>query len=149
MRVPNTLAFAVASGRIGYVYLCDGEVRDWGTSSVSARSPEKAQAYVKKIIGTYCAQLIVTERLTLQTRKGRHTRRIIEEIERTVGNLDIHAIDVERVQHHENKYLEIEDLAKRYPVLEPWKVAKRKAWEGEHRNTIIWEALTLVDQINS
>ena len=69
-------------------------------------------------------------------------------VEDTAAKSDVHWIDVERVQHHDNKYAEMDDLAEKYPVLAPWKVAKRKPWQGEHRHTIIWEALALVDHAN-
>ena len=142
----NALSIAVASGRIGYVYLSDGEVRDWGLSAIAARSPAAAQVKVASLLRRYRPSLIVTEKLSLHTRKSGRTISNIEAVEEAVQSADAQHIAVEHVQHHANKYLEMDALAEKYPVLLPWKPKPRRLWESEDRRTTIWEALALVDQ---
>ncbi len=144
---PNTLSIAVASGRIGYVYLADGEVRDWGISVVAARSPEAAQAKTNFLIRNYRPDLIVTEKLSPHSRKSGRTIQNVRIIEDVARSADAQHIAVEHIQHYANKYLEMEALAERYPVLKPWQPRPRKLWESEDRKTVIWEALALVDQV--
>lgn len=140
---PNTLAIAVASGRIGYVYLTDGELRDWGISVVASRSPDAAKEKAEQLFRIYQPQLIVTEELTLHTRKSGRTIQNIQIIAEAAQKADAHHITVERVQHYANKYIEMKELAKKYSVLENWMPSKRKLWESEDRRATIWEALAL------
>ena len=141
----NVLSVAVASGKIGYVFTSDGEVRDWGLSLVASRSPEAGQAKVNEWIEFYGPQLVITEKLSPHTRKSGRTIRNIEAVADAAQNADCHHIEVEHIQHHQNKYMEIEYLARKYPVLENWKVPPRKVWESEAKQTVIWEALAFVD----
>ncbi len=143
---PNTLAIAVASGRIGYVYLTDGEVRDWGISAVATRSPEAAKAKVEHLIRTYRPNLLVPEKLSPHTRKSGRTIRNIRIIEQAARDADSHHVAIEHIQHHANKYREMDALAKKYPVLAGWRPKPRQLWESEDRKTTVWEALALVDQ---
>ena len=143
----NTLAIAVSSGKIGYVFLTDGELRDWGLSSVAARSPEAAKAKVSHWIETYRPRLIVTEKLTLHTRKSGRTIRNINVVSDTAQKSDAHHVEFERLQNHDNKYQEADDLCRKYPVIENWKPRPRKPWESEPKTAVIFEALSLADQI--
>jgi len=146
MTKPNTLSIAVASGRIGYVYLTDGEVRDWGVSNTAARSSEAAHKKTKFLIETYRPDLILTEKLSVHTRKSGRTISNIQALEEVAIASKAQHVTVEHVQHHANKYMEMDALAKRYPVLAPWLPAKRRLWESEDRRTSIWQALALVEQ---
>lgn len=142
---PNTLGVAVSSGRIGYVYMTDGEVRDWGVSVVASRSVEKAQEKITKLFALYHPQLIVTEKLSPHSRKSGRTIDLIHTVADLSDQSNAHHISVERIQTYANKYLEIEELARKHPVLANWKPPKRKLWESEDRRTSIWEALALVE----
>jgi hypothetical protein len=143
---PNTLAIAVASGRIGYVYLTDGEARDWGVSLVASRSPERAEAKVAELLSIYRPQLIITEKLSVHSRKSGRTIKVIEAVSRVAQADSAHHVEIEHIQQHPNKYVEMDALARRHPALEHWKPAKRKLWESEDRRTTIWHALALADQ---
>lgn len=146
MNQPNTLSIAVASGRIGYVYLTDGEVRDWGISTVATKSTNAAKSKTVFLIETYRPSLIVTEKLSAHSRKSGRTIANVHAVEEVAQGADAQHIAVERIQHHANKYLEMNALAEKHPVLASWLPAKRKLWESEDRRATIWEALALVEQ---
>lgn len=130
MNQPNTLSIAVASGRIGYLYLTDGEVRDWGISTVAAKSTGAAKSKTDFLIETYRPSLIVTEKLSAHIRKSGRTIANLHAVEETAQGADAQHIAVERVQYHANKYIEMNALAEKHPVLASWLPAKRKLWES-------------------
>ena len=145
----STLSIAVSSGKIGYVYFADGELADWGLSSVAARSPEAAKAKVRHWIETYHPRLILTELLSLHTRKSGRTINNIRIIADAAQKSNAHHIEVERVQAHANKYQEADALCHNYPVIENWKPLPRKPWESEPKTAVIFEALALADQVET
>ncbi len=147
LRNVSSLTIAVSSGKIGYVYLCEGELFDWGLSSIAARSPEAAKAKVGSWIQTYNPDLIVTEKLTLQTRKSGRTISNLRIIAKLSDTSKAHHVEVEKIQTYPNKFKEADELCRRYPVIEGWKPHARKPWESEAKNTVIFEALALVDQL--
>ena len=140
----KSMAIAVASNKIGYVFMMDGEVKDWGLSSTAAKSPEAAVAKVKYWLDFYQPNLIVTEKLSPHTRKSGRTICNVNIIADMADKYDEHHIQVERVQTYPSKYDEIDDLAVRFSVLESWKPERRKPWQSEAKNTIIFEALALL-----
>jgi hypothetical protein len=54
---------------------------------------------------------------------------------------------VPREHRYPNKYAEADALVDRYPELAPWKPMKRRFYDNEPRNTVLFEALALADQI--
>lgn len=143
---PNTLSIAVASGRIGHVYLVDGEVRDWGVSVAASKSPSAARAKTEALLDIYRPDLVVTEKLSDHTRKSGRTIANVQAVEEAVQRADAEHIAVERIQRYLNKYLEMNALAELHPILASWVPTKRKLWESEDRRASIWEALAFVEQ---
>jgi len=141
------LSIAVGTGKIGYVFMVDGELMDWGLSLAAAKSQDKAVAKVAEWIKFYAPSVIVTERLTLHMRKSGQTLRNIEAIGAFAQDSAIHHVDVERVQLHANKYEEIQALTDRYPQIANWAPRKRRLWESEHPNTVLFEALSLAGEV--
>ena len=142
----RALSIAVSSGKIGFVFFSGHELRDWGLSSVASRSPEAAEAKVRQWIKTYCPHLIVTEKLSSHTRKSGRTIANVQAVEAAAIASDAQHIAVEHIQRYANKYLEMNELVQKHPVLAPWLPTKRKLWESEDRRASIWEALALVEQ---
>lgn len=141
------LSIAVGTGKIGYVFVVDGELMDWGLSMSSAKSQDTAAAKVAEWIKFYAPSVVITERLTLHMRKSGQTLRNIEAIEKLAQDSGIHQIDVERAQLHANKYEEIQALSDRYPQIANWAPKKRRLWESEHPNTVLFEALSLAREV--
>ncbi len=141
------LSVAVGTGKIGYVFIVDGELMDWGLSQIAAKSKAQAAAKVREWVDFYAPSIIVTERLTLHTRKSGQTLLNIEAIEKLAQDSGIHHVDIERIQPFANKYEEIQALTKRYPQIANWAPKKRRLWESEHPNTVLFEALSFVGKI--
>lgn len=141
------LSIAVGTGKIGYVFVVDGELMDWGLSLSAAKSQGKAAAKVAEWIKLYAPSVIVTERLTRHMRKSEQTLLNIEAIEKLAQDSDIHHLDVERVQLYANKQEEIQALTDRYPQIANWAPRKRRLWESEHPNTVLFEALSLTEEV--
>lgn len=141
------LSIAVGTGKIGYVFLVDGELMDWGLSLNAAKSQDMAAAKVAEWIKFYAPSIIITERLTLHMRKSGQTIRNIEAIEKLAQDSGIHHVDAERVQRCANKYEEIQALTERYPQIANWAPRKRRLWESEHPNTVLFEALSLAGEV--
>jgi len=142
----TALAIAVGSGKIGYVFIIDGELSDWGLTQKHSKSPEKAVAKVKEWIDYYAPNIVITEKLTFQTRKSGRTVTNIQAISDLAERASAHHIEVVRVQWFDNKYEEIGALCERYPLIANLAPKKRRLWESEHPNTVIFEALSLVGE---
>ena len=78
----KVLAIAVATCRLGYVYLHGGELVEWKMSRTAHRSPEKARAYTKRLIERLAPDVVITEKIAKRSRKGEHAKRIIAAITR-------------------------------------------------------------------
>lgn len=126
--------------------MLDGQLMDWELSSSASKCTEKAASKAKTWIDLYDPDLIVTEKLTPHSRKRGQVIRNIAAIEDAIRSLNRNHTTVERIQRHSNKYDEIAALVKLYPVIANWAPPKRRIWEGEPKNTVLFEALSLVEQ---
>lgn len=61
------------------------------------------------------------------------------------ANQEVLDIAVVREFRFPNNYAET--LAERYPILAPWKPKPRRFFDNEPRNTVLFEALVLADQL--
>ena len=141
--VRNVLSVAAATGKIGYVFLIDGEPYDWGVSPKASRSPKLTHQHVTEWIDYYQPQLLVTERVGPQSRKKDVTRALVNTIWKAGQDAEIKWACVDRIQKYQNKYVEAEALAVRFPELTAWLPKTRRLWESEPRRIIIFEALSM------
>ena len=141
----RVLALAAASGKVGYVFLIGGEPQDWGLSVKASQSPENAEVYAAKLIKQYQPDCVITEQITKYLRKSPENIALIRSFGKAMTTQLY--VEVERIQEYANKYDEMAALAEQFPQLAPWAVAKRKIWIAEHRNTIIFEALSMAVQL--
>lgn len=138
----RVLALAVASGRVGHVFLRGGELLDWGLSRLASASPERAALHAQKLIERFKPDVVVTENVPKTSTKSSKTRAIIETLSRVAGNFKL--LDVRtRPRNFPNKYAEAEFLKSRFPELSHWLPRKRKLWEPEPRSVTVFEALGL------
>ena len=140
------LSLAAASGKVGYVLMENGKPKDWGVSVKASKSPDNARALSEYLVKQYSPHCVVTEKINRYCRKSEHNRLVIQAL-RPADEKQI-AAEVERRQDYPNKYEEIAALVEQFPQLEPWAVDERIIWLPEHRNTIIFEALSLALQMN-
>jgi hypothetical protein len=139
------LAFAAASNRVGAVLLVGDKLMDWQMSSKASRDSVIAAAYAQKLINILTPDIVVTERPEDAKRKGLRTKDIIDAIAVTAANNYVLDVSVKRGQKYANKYAEADALAERYPDLAAWKPEKRRFFDNEPRNTVLFEALALAE----
>lgn len=141
------LSVAAASGRVGYVYLVGGSLMDWRMSSKAAESPSAAAEQTQKWINRLKPEVVFTEKPEAAAKKGEKTKEIIGAIARTAEHNYVLDVSVKREHDFANKYEEAEALAERYPEIEAWLPKRRRFFDNEPRNTVLFEALSLADAV--
>ena len=145
---PNrVLALAAATGRIGMVFLVGKRLLDWRVSNFAARSPDAAAVYVGKQIVFLKPDVVVTERIVMAAHKGDKTKALVAAMAAAAANHEVLDISLPRTCRFANKYDEANALVARYPDLNPWKPKPRRFFDNEPRNTVLFEALALADEI--
>jgi len=139
----RVLAIAAATGRIGYVFFIGDTLKQWALSVKASASPELAAKYATQLIDKLKPDVVITEKLTIHSRKGPLTKQLIAAVASVAENKYLNDIVVPRVQEFQNKYEEVKALVKMYPDLLPWAPQKPPIWESEPRNMIYFEALAL------
>lgn len=139
------LAVAAAKGRVGYVYIVEGELLDWGLSIKAAKSTNNLAAWLQKLINELKPDVVVTEKDTASCRKGKRAKRLIATAQELASHNYVLDISVEKQRLHECKYTEAKALVKKYPELTGWLPKKRPYFGSEPRNTILFEALALAE----
>lgn len=147
MNSQKVLAIAAANGRVGYVFLVGISLRYWQVSDTASRSPEHARRYAKDWIDTLRPDVVVTEKVARGSRKGEQTRKIIAAIAGMAEHELLYDVSVARPRRYKNKYDEATALAERFPELKRFVPPPRRLWDSEHRNTTIFEALTLALEV--
>jgi hypothetical protein len=136
-------AFAAACGRIGAVVL-DGETLiDWRISGKAAESPADAASFAEQLFDTFAPEVVITEEPATARRKGKHSLTLTAAIMAAAAERQLMALSLPRRQLYPNKYAEADALVERYPELAPWQPRKRRFYENEPRNTVLFEALSL------
>ena len=141
MKRLKVLAIAVATGRIGYVYLIGDRLRDWGLSRKASNNPTLAAAQTEKWIADLNPDIVVTEKVPETSTKSFKTRSLIEAIRRVATNANLLDVCVSRASIFENKYEEAKHLGERFPEISAWVPKPRRIWEPEPKNTVLFEAL--------
>jgi tRNA U34 5-methylaminomethyl-2-thiouridine-forming methyltransferase MnmC len=142
-RINRVLAIAVATGRIGYVYLIGDRLKDWGLSRKASKTPALAAAQTERWITELEPDVVVTEIIPKTSTKSFKTRALITAIQTAAAKATLLDVHLPRIQKHKNKYEEATHLAERYPELSLWVPKPRRIWEPEPRTTVLFEALAL------
>lgn len=137
------MGIAIGSGKIGFAYLVDGELMDWKLSIEGSRSEDSAYALSAKWIGYYQLDALVFEDPE-SSRRGAHAKLLHAAVARAAAEAKVDIILAQREQLAPNKYAEAAMLADEFPQLAAWLPDKRRLWEKEPRNIILFEALALV-----
>jgi len=158
MAALRVLAIAVASGRVGYVLLhgksqdADGnqppQLLDWAvTTSVSGNSSDMV-AFVQELINALKPDVVVTETCNEACRKGKRTRHLIASVAELASHNYVLDVQVPRPHHFPSKYEEAQDAVGRHPDLIGYlPKRKRRIYEFEPRNMIVFEALALAEEV--
>ena len=143
MRRLKVLAMAVATGRIGYVYLVGDKLKDWGLSRKASRNPTLAAAQANKWISDLKPDILVTEKLLPQSTKSEKTRSLIAAVQFVAAKANVLDMFVAHTSTFKNKYEEAKCLGDRFPEIAAWVPRARRIWEPEPKNTVLFEALAL------
>jgi hypothetical protein len=144
----RVLAVAAASGRVGYVFLVEGQLQDWGTSVKATTSVTDVAGFTQDRINELHPDILVTEKLGEACRKGPETRQLIRAIAETASHNELLDVTVPRPRAFQSKYEEAAHLANRYPDISghlPGR--KRRIFDHEPRGMIIFEALALAEAV--
>lgn len=141
----KTLSVAASSGKVGFVLLIDDELKDWGLSIKASKSTGLAADKAKEWTDFYQPDVVITEQITKHSRKSQHNQQVIHAIARTAINSDAQHIEIERTQDYDNKYVEAQALAEKYPPIAKWCPKPRRLWEAEPKYMVLFEALSLVE----
>ncbi len=139
----SVLAFAAATGRVGYVFLVDGVLRDWKISKKASQSPQAAQEYATKWIELFRPNVVITEKIKDESRKGEQAKSLIAAIASVAEQHQLLDVVVERVQAFKNKYEEARALVSHFPDLRPQLPKQPRCWQSEPFSTTYFEALAL------
>lgn len=148
MAALKVLSVAVASGRAGFVYLQGTKLFDWGITVKGVKDPTEIAGFVQSLINELKPDVVVTEKCDEASRKGRKTRQLICAIAETASHNYVLDVSVKRARNHPSKYEEADQLVKRYPDLIGYlPKRKRRIFDFEPRNMILFEALALAEQV--
>lgn len=106
-------------------------------------SKRQAYEYASRQIEYYRPQLLVTELVTDQSKKGQYSRSLINEFMKAAQDHDVTWSLVVRKQRHANKFQEAVNLVERFPELKATLPPKRYWWQTEDQRMIIFEATAL------
>lgn len=138
----RVVAIAVASGRMGYVFLVGTELKDWRMVCKAATAPANAARTTQTWLHKLKPDVVITEHPDTAKAKGSNTQAVIAAVAREAANADTLDMAVPRARVYPNKYAAATALTKRYPELRPW-LPHRRCWENEPRQTVLFEALAL------
>ena len=114
------LAVAVASGKMAYVFLIDGQLKDWHCSRAASLSPPKGRSLLRGAVARLEPDFVVTEDPFKPTRKYGSSKETLHALtQELIDSATPHQL-VQRDQQFANKYEEAQALAKRFPGIEPW-----------------------------
>lgn len=146
----KVLALAVASGRVGYVFLDGTQLRDWAITTRASGTTSDLVAFVQELINTLKPDVVVTERCDHGCRKGKRTRQLIGAIAELASHNYVLDITLPKPRGHASKYEEAKELVARHPDLIGYlPKRKRRIYERENRNMLIFEALALAEEVNN
>jgi hypothetical protein len=139
----RVLAVAVAYGKLGYVLLIDGVLKDWHCSREASLEATRGRSFLRKVIARLEPDLVVIEDPHGRTRKFGTSREVLLALAQELTDSATPHQRVSRKQGFANKYVEAEALTKQFPEIAPWLPHTPRIWESEPTNTIYFEALSM------
>lgn len=141
-RPRRVIGIAVSSLKVGFAYLIDGELMDWRLSIDASRTEEACFAKVDEWLSYYQPDVIVIEDPEY-SRKGPNSLLLQSAVKKAAMESEVRIVEMPRGTDAANKYAEAEALAAEFPQIMAWLPERRRAWEQEPRNIILFEALAL------
>jgi hypothetical protein len=114
---------------------------DWRLSIDASRSEAACFAKVDDWLSYYQPDVLILEDIEA-SRKGPNALTLHAAIKRAALENEVRVVEVSR-EKAANKYAEADALAAEFPQIAAWLPNKRRTWEVEPRNIILFEALAL------
>lgn len=143
----RVLAVAAASRRVGYVFLIGARLVHWKVNERAAKSPVEAASALQCWINDLRPDVIVTEKIDDGFNKGARTRAVTMAFASTAANNYLLDVSVAPSREHASRHEERLALIRLYPELQPWLPRKRRAFDPEPRNTVLFDALSIALQV--
>lgn len=148
MAALRVLSVAVATGRVGYVFLEGTRLLDWAVTTRVSKKSSDLVGYLQELINTLKPDVVVTEKCDDDCRKGSKAKRLIASITELASHNYVLDVSVPRSRTFQSKYEEAEDLVSRHPDLIGYlPEKKRRFFDFEPRNMIVFEALALAESV--
>jgi ribosomal protein L17 len=143
----RVLALAAARRRVGSVVLDGTMLLDWRISDKAAENTNSARSHIRSLLADFSPDVVVTEEMATARHKGKRTHDITESMFAEAEEAGLLAVSLPRTQRFKNKYDEAEALVAEFPELAPWLPVRRRFYDNEPRNTVLFEALSLGCQL--
>ncbi len=148
MKTLSMLAFAVASGKVGYVYIADGMLQDWGITVKAAQNGSQLVGFAQGLITDLKPNIVVSENTGSGSRKGAHSKRLIQSLAELASHNCVLDVSVKRPRTFPSKYEEADALAACYPEMLGYLPSqKRRIFDFEPRSMVLFEALALAQAV--
>jgi hypothetical protein len=144
----SVLAVAVASGKMGYVFMSGGALQDWATTRKATCSNSALVGFVQELINELKPDVVVTEKPTKGCRKGAYSKSLIRTVAELASHNPVHDVAVQRPRAFPSKFEEAQALAEEYPEITGYLPKhRRRIFDYEPRNRVLFEALALADAV--
>ncbi|MEO9514530.1 MAG: hypothetical protein ABJH45_18795 [Paracoccaceae bacterium] len=148
MAALKVLSIAVATGRVGYVFLDGNKLIDWAITTRVSKKSSDLVGFVQELINTLKPDVVVTEKCDGDCKKGSRAKRLIGSISELASHNYVLDVSVPRPREFQSKYEEAESLVARHPDLLGYlPKKKRRFYDFEPRNMIVFEALALAEAV--
>ena len=148
MAALRVLSVAVSTGRVGYTFLEGTKLLDWAVTTTVSGKASDLVGYVQELINTLKPDVVVTEKCDDDCKKGKRSKTLIRSIAELTSHNYVLDVQVPRPRSFPSKYEEAESAVKRHPDLIGYlPERKRRFYEFEPRNMIVFEALALAEEV--
>lgn len=148
MAALRVLSIAVATGRVGYVFLEGTQLLDWAVTTRVSKQSADLVGFVQELINTLKPDVVVTEKCDEESKKGTRAKRLISSIAELASHNYVLDVAVPRPRKFPSKYEEAEELVSRHPDLAGYlPKQKRRFFDFEPRNMTVFEALALAEAV--
>lgn len=147
MAALRMLVVSAARRRIGYVFFIGEKLMDWQVSEKAGRSPEHAAEATQGWINELKPDVVVTEKVSEDSRKGERTKALVGAMARVADHNYVLDVSIERPSPETSKYAEARTFAARYPAIADWLPKRRRFFDNEPRNSVLIDATALAEAV--
>lgn len=148
MAALSVLAVAVASGKVGFVFLQNDRLQDWGITVKAAGNSSELVGFVQGLINELRPDVVVTEDCNEGCRKGKKSKSLIRSLTELASHNSVLDVSVPRPRTFQSKFEEAQSLAEEHPEIAGYLPAqRRRIFDFEPRGMVLFEALALALEV--